>query len=220
MAAPAQAACSGPNTATYYCDDPHGTIPPPPAGYIAPQPPPALAGNGPWDGHSPLTYPAPRPPEVQTPVYQPPAAPAQVYDAPAAPAPANKVPAPAYVQPAAPAFQAAAVSVPKIVESPAASAATEVVQGAPTTTAMPTPVPTPSAAIGASPSSMPTSASTPEVQPIDAQATASHSDAVSPAIVTVAGAVVAVGAVVLVFFLKVGPGISGIRRIARVLLRR
>jgi hypothetical protein len=190
----------------------YGQVPPPPPDWMKPAPigPPGLAGDAPWDGVTPLKYPTPRP-AAPAPVYN---APAPVYKAPAAPAPAYKVPQPVYVPPAAPAIIAPAVPAPRVVDAPAAP---ESVEDALTPAATPSEAPTSSVSPTAAPSGEPTAVPAGDVERLDAQAASSQDDA-TPVIVT--ASVVAVGVAGGFVFLQFGPGIEGIRGMARVLLRR
>jgi hypothetical protein len=221
LAAPANAAqvCrTGPTGAPYCYDNSSGEIPPPPVGYIAPQPPPALAGDGPWDGKSPLVYPAPRPAApAPAPYVAPlaPVAPVQGYQRSTGSAPVHVAPAPVYGQPAAPGYEAPPAPATDTVE---ATAAPNSVQDAPTPAPTPTVAPTPSAAPVAAPSGT--------AQPVPAQNSQSSGDIAAvgqvsdaaPAVVT--AALVAAGALAVVVFLRFGPGVSGIRGIARGIIRR
>lgn len=125
--------------------------PPPPPVSLKPPVlgPPALAGDTPWDGHSTLTYPAPRPVAAPAPMYQAPAAPAPRYNAPVAPAPVYQAPVPARVQPAAPAVVSPAVPAAVAVEAPAAPVSAQ---------------------------NDPTPAATPKASPAPVVATVSHND--------------------------------------------
>ncbi len=184
---------------------PHVGPPPPPDSLRpAPLPPPG------YDNSPNQFVPAPAAP---APVYQPPAAPQPVYIAPP-PAPVNNfVPAQPIPAPA-PVINAPAPQTPSIVE---ATAAPESVQNEVAPAATVTGAVEPSVDVVAAPSIEPVEAHGDPVA-IEAAPTSSASNNTPVIIVGVASVIVLGGVAWLV--LHFGPGVSGIRGIARGLIRR
>jgi hypothetical protein len=188
---------------------------PPPPDHLkpAPLPPPG------YDYSTPINPGAPAPAaHVPAPYVPAPVAPAPIYNAPVAPAPVYVPPAPVQQQPAAPVYNAPVAPAPTIIE---ALVATESGQeaSAPTTA--------PSAAVTPSASPVATSSGGSMMKPVQdikdsgtiVAADQVSSDAPDSTPVVLFVALVVAGTVAMVVILRFGPGISGVRGMARTILR-
>lgn len=183
--------------------------PPPPPDFLRPAPLPS-----PGLDNSPREAP---PYQAPAPVYiapvPAPVAPAPVYKAPAAQAPVQKIPTPVQGQGAVPVNGIDVVPVPAVAEPVAAPESVQDVVESATT---PTVTATPSAAPVAAPiSELVVAQGDPVAVGVSPASNVSDS---TPVIVAIASVIVLGGVVWLV--LHSGPGVAGIRGIARGLLRR
>jgi hypothetical protein len=209
---PAQATCVEVNG----CTNTVGQVPPPPTdGVRPPQLPPPGLDNSPCQACQAPAAPAPVY-QAPAPVYQAPAAPQPAYKAPAAPvAPAPVYIAPVPVQGQAAITQGQSAVVPAAIEAEAV-VAPESAQGEHVPAVAPDVAATPSVDAVAAPISEQVEAKGGPVA-ADVSPASSASDN-TPIIIGVASVIVIGGVVWLV--LHTGPGVAGIRGIARGLLRR
>lgn len=190
--------------------------PPPPPDWMRPAPLPAPGFDNSTPINTTLPPAAPAPPSVApapAPIYQAPPAPQPVHRASAVPVPVYSAPVP--VQGQAP-VQVNGIDVVPVPALADAAVAPEGVQGEPEATAAPMATTEPSASPVAAAISEPLVGQG-DPAPIEAAPASSASDS-TPVIIGVASLIVIGG--VLWMVLHAGPGVAGIRGLARGLLRR